>query len=161
MSHAFDGGIFRVGLKGGFKEWVDGWAEGEGKGGLGALSHGKGGSLYRLLGLDTSALERLLLRLCDALEQSKIQIRAHTNKEGCRSYSRIHTPTHARMRAHTHAHTKTPLLGGMRGALICLGALGSGPPARSTCRWRGAAGRIAVSGTAKATGRACGSTQRQ
>jgi hypothetical protein len=107
MSHAFDGGIFRVGLKGGFKEWVDGWAEGEGKGGLGALSHGKGGSLYRLLGLDTSALERLLLRLCDALEQSKIQIRAHTNKEGCRSYSRIHTPTHARMRAHTHAHKHT------------------------------------------------------
>jgi hypothetical protein len=113
---------------------------------------------------DTACLASTRARLSaccsvSVTRSSSQQIRAHTNKEGCRSYLRKRTPTHARMHACARAHT--PVLGGMRGALICLGALGSGPPARSACRWRRAAGRTSVSGTATATGRACGSTQRQ
>jgi hypothetical protein len=117
---------------------------------------GKGGSLYRLLGLDTSALERLLLGLCDALEQSA---NPRTHQQG--GLPIIFTQTHTYSSTHARAHTHTPVLGGIRGALSCLGALGSGPPARGACRWRRAAGRTSVSGTATATGRACGSTQRQ
>ena len=66
-----------------------------------------------------------------------------------------HTSCLASMRARIIACFSVSVLGGMRGALACLGASGPAPPARSSCcwGWRRALGRERVSrGVATATG---------